>query len=76
MTCGNGTGPYLWSINSTTNYSKTGTSVSWTGLRRGTYTFRVKEANNVIHTLTYKLAKVAGSTCFKLTLINESYAKL
>lgn len=76
MSCGNGTGPYSWSINSTTSYTKTGTIVSWTGLRRGTYTFRVKEANNVVHTLTYKLAKVAGSTCLKFTLISESYAKL
>lgn len=76
MSCGNGTGPYSWSINSTTSYTKTGTIVSWTGLKRGTYTFRVKEANNVVHTLTYKLAKVAGSTCLKFTLINESYTKL
>ena len=76
MSCGNGTAPYLWSLNSTTNYSKTGTAISWTGLKRGTYTIRVKEANNVVHTLTYRLAKVAGSTCLKFTLINESYTKL
>ena len=52
-----GTAPYTYSINSTSSY---GSSATFTGLRRGTYTIRCKDANNTVTSISVTLTKLSS----------------
>jgi len=53
-----GTAPYTYSISSTTNYSSYST---FSGLARGTYNIRCKDANNVVTKISVTLTKLSSN---------------